>query len=91
MNFLIRPINDLSFTPEPVLQKKPKITKEIKNILLGQILSKLEKLSKTVKNQTTHILSLEKKIEDLSTYSKKNIDIAKVNKVVTKRIKTMAD
>lgn len=42
MNFLKKPINDLSSTPKPVLKKNPKITKEIENILLGQILSKLK-------------------------------------------------
>lgn len=47
-NSLKRSINDLSSTPQPVIRKNPKITKEIENILLSQILSKLEKLSETV-------------------------------------------
>lgn len=62
MKFFKRPINDLSSTPKLVLQKNPRITKIIENILLGQILSKLEKLFKTVKSQTAHILSLKKKL-----------------------------
>ena len=91
LNFLKRSINDLSSTSEPVIRKNPRITKEIENILLSQILSKLEKLSETVESQTAHILSLEKKIDELSIHSKGNIETAKANRVATKKIETMAD
>lgn len=49
------------FTPKPVTQKNPEITEEIKNILLSQILSELDKLSETVEIQIGYILALEKK------------------------------
>ncbi len=91
LNFLKRSINDLSSIPESVIQKNPRITKEIENILLSQILSKLEKLSETVESQTEHILSLEKKINELSIHSKRNIETAKANRVAIKKIETMAD
>ena len=91
LNFLKQSINNLSSTPEPVTQKNSGIIKEIKNILLSQILLKLDKLSKTVKTQTRYILALEKKIEKLFTHSKRNIQIAKVNRAATEKIETMAD
>ena len=91
LNFLKRSINDLSSTPEPVTRKNPGITKEIENILLSQILSKLDKLSETVETQTGYILALEKKIEELSAHSKGNIQTAKANRAATKKIETMAD
>ncbi len=61
LNFLKRSINNLSFTPKPVTRKNPEITEEIKNILLNQILSELDKLSETVETQIGYILALEKK------------------------------
>ncbi len=91
LNFLKRSINDLSSTPQPVIRKNPRITKEIENILLSQILSKLEKLSETVESQAAHIFSLEKKIDELSILSKGNNKTAKANRVATKKIETMAD
>lgn len=91
LNFLKRSINDLSSTPEPITRKNPRITKEIESILLSQILSKREKLSETVESQTAHILALEKKIEELSTHSKGNIQTVKANRAATKKIETMAD
>lgn len=91
LNFFKRSINNLLFTSEPVIRKNPRITKEIENILLSQILSKLEKLSETIESQTAYILSLEKKIDELSNHSKRNIKTAKANRVATKKIETMAD
>lgn len=67
-NFLKRSINDLFFTPEPVTRKRFSQTQD--NILLTQILSKLDLLSDTVESQTAHILALEKRIEKLTFHSK---------------------
>lgn len=58
---------------------------------MSQIISKLEKPSKTVESQTAHILSLKKKIKNLYTHLEKNIDTIKANKVAIKKIEIMAN
>ena len=88
-SFLKRSINDLSFTPEPVTRKRFSQTQD--NILLTQILSKLDLLSNTVESQTAHISALEKRIEELTFHSKGSTQASKANQVAAKKIETMAD
>ena len=76
-NFLKRSMDDLSFIPEPLTRKNPKTTVEEENSILKQILVKLESLARTVESQTTHILALEKQLEELTMHSKENIQASK--------------
>lgn len=90
-NFLKRSINDLSFTPEPLTRRNPRITQGDENTILRQILSKLDMLSQTVKSQSAHILTLEKQLEEFTTHSKGDIQADKANRATTKKIEIMAD
>lgn len=44
-----------------------------------------------IKNQIAYIFLLKKEIQDLSTHSKKNINITKATKVIIKKIKLVAN
>lgn len=88
--FLKRSINDLSFTPEPIVRKNPRIHHFQDSSLLTQILSKLDVLSETVESQTAHIVALEKRIEELTFQSKGHTQANKVNRGATKKIETIA-
>ncbi len=90
-HFLKRSINDLSFTPEPLIRKFPRTWQKSKDSLFLQILSKLELLSETVKSQTTQIVALETRIEELTTLSKRNNQANKANRAETQKIETIAD
>lgn len=83
-SFLKRSLDDLSFTPEPPVRKNPRMLHKIKDHLLVDILLKLESLTKVVESQTTHIVALESRVEELSTLSKGNLQANKANRAATK-------
>ena len=89
--FLKRSINDLSFTPEPLERKNPRTSQMDENLILGQILAKLDSLSQTVETQTKHIRALEKQVEELTTQAKGNTQANKASRAATKKIETMAE
>ena len=90
-NFLKRSINDFSFTPEPLIRKFPRTWQKSKDSFFLQILFKLELLSETVESQTTQIVALETRSEELTTLLKRNNQANKANRAETQKIKTMAD
>lgn len=56
-----------------------------------EVLSKLESHRKVVESQTTHIVALEVRIEDLSTLSKASHQAYKANRAATKKVEIMVD
>lgn len=55
--FFKRLINDLSFTPKPIVRKNPRTHHFQDSSFLTKILSKFNMLLETVKSQTAHIKS----------------------------------
>lgn len=82
-------INDLSFTFKLVTKKNSGFLEGHNNGFFGQILSKFRSFSDTVNSQTAHIITLEKRIKELTSYSKGNTLANKAKAV--KKIKTMKD